>query len=1010
MIHTAYHIGGTLPADAETYMTRPADEELYVNLKTGEFCYVLNSRQMGKSSLRVRTMQRLQAEGVACVGIDLTELGAVDISPEEWFAGVIDTIANALNLMDFDLNDWWESHHLLSPVQRFGRFIEEILLPLQQKIIIFIDEIDTTLALAFREDFFALIRACFNRRSENSAYHNLTFAIFGVATPSDLIGDKARAPFNIGKSIELTGFMWVENSPLARPLQDFFTTEQADSLLKIVLDWTGGQPFLTQKICNLLCIAAKQNNSTDYHSGVDYQTPVVKDSKTEEQTNFVLDSSSPCWNDFVLIQQSLNSLIQRYVIDNWEAQDIPQHFKTIRDRILSNPEQQQPAALLGVYQQVLQQGKLPTDNSSVQMALCLTGVVVKRQGVLQVYNRVYAEIFTLAWVEHELTKLRPYAENLTAWLNTKKQDTSRLLHGQALQDALQWGKGKILPIDDVEFFEVCRAEQLLHEQLIQQKKQAKQLRIFLGITLFILLIALVSGGFAFWQWQNANQATKTAQKNEQIAKTNLEQMQREQSLFLSNVSHQQTEKGNAVAGILLALESLPKLLDKPDRPYVIEAYDALYHASTQPLERFSVQDDIGATSAVFSPDGNTIVTASRDNTAKMWDATSGKLLFSLSGHQGRLESIAYAPDGKTIATASDDKTAKVWDSASGKLLFTLTGHEHTVQSVVYAPDGKTIVTASDDRTAKVWEVDSGKLLFTLAGHTGGVGNAMYAPNSKTIATASNDGTAKVWDAFSGKLLFTLGHKFLVSSAMYSPDGKTIVTASYKTANVWDTASGKLLFILSGHEDSVNHAIYAPDGKSILTISWDKTAKVWDSASGKLLFTLKGYDNSIYSAVYAPDSKTIVTTADGNAKVWDTTSGILLFTLHGYEDWVGSAVYAPDSKTIVTTAWNKAVKIWNADSGKLLLTLAGHKDQVESAAYAPDGRTIVTASWDNIATVWNASSGERLFTLDGHKDRVESAVYAPDGKTIVTASSDKTAKVWEVDSGKLLFTLSAYKRS
>ncbi|MBD1857682.1 MULTISPECIES: AAA-like domain-containing protein [Leptolyngbya] len=423
-----YKVGGSLDRDAPSYGVRQADEDFYQALKAGEFCYVLNSRQMGKSSLRVRTVGRLEAEGIACSQIDITSIGSRGITASEWYWGVMRRLARSFKT-SIDLKTWWQERAEASPVDRLSQFIEEVLLvEVKSSIAIFIDEIDSILNLDFKDDFFALIRTCYNQRAENPEYRRLTFALLGVATPSDLIQDKSRTPFNIGRSIDLRGLQLHEAEPLAQGLQE--KAEDAISVLKSILDWTCGQPFLTQKICQVV----------------------------QSETDWISAGQEA---------ERVQLLVQSRVIENWEGQDEPEHLRTIQNRLMREDERK--GQLLGLYQQVLEQETISATESEEQIRLRLSGLVVKDQGQLKPHNRIYAAVFDRAWVERILAELRPYAEAISAWLLSNCEDESRLLRGQALHDALDWAEGKLLTQDDNQF--LAQSQRLRFQELELQLGQ-----------------------------------------------------------------------------------------------------------------------------------------------------------------------------------------------------------------------------------------------------------------------------------------------------------------------------------------------------------------------------------------------------------------------------------------------------------------------------------------------------------------------------------------------------------
>ncbi len=240
--------------------------------------------------------------------------------------------------------------------------IDEVILNLgNQNIVIFFDEIDAVLRLTFEtDDFFSLIRSCYNQRVDDPRYKRLTFCLLGVASPTDLIEDNRCSPFNIGTAINLSGFKLQEaKHSLLYGLKEKVTNPE--QTLAEIIAWTEGQPFLTQKICHLVVSNIKQNTDT------------------------------------------VDGIVEKNIIQDWESKDNPPHLRAVIVRIFNRNKR--TIAILERYKAIINKRGDKVRNDAYEVELLLSGLILKENNKLKVSNRIYQEIFNLEWVEYKLEEV-----------------------------------------------------------------------------------------------------------------------------------------------------------------------------------------------------------------------------------------------------------------------------------------------------------------------------------------------------------------------------------------------------------------------------------------------------------------------------------------------------------------------------------------------------------------------------------------------------------------------------
>src|SRR5579871_474292 len=660
-----------MPHDASSYITRHADAELYESLLRGEFCYVLNTRQMGKSSLMVRTATKLRQAGVQVGILDLTAIGQ-NVTPEQWYDGLLTLLAERLRLRDA-VEDFWLDHDRLGPMQRWIAALQHVLLPrlaaqyaenADSRLVIFVDEIDAVRSLPFSTDeFFAGIRECYNRRTEDPAFARFTFCLLGVATPSDLIVDTRISPFNIGRRIVLTDFTPEEAAPLEPnpPLGG----------LDRVLYWTGGHPYMTQRLCR----AIAESLSDPTASSVD----------------------AHCARLFL----------------NKAAREADDNLAFVHNRLLKG--ECDLVALLELYGKVWRGKSVKDDETNPLCSLLrLSGVCKVVDGELKVRNRIYARVFDRAWIRENMPGAELHRQQIAfrrgvlrtslvagmiiavigtlAFLAVGNAHRAVKAEAGARAEAtrayrLLYASNTNLAQQKIEGGDIAAARQLLDE--ILPKRGQPDLRNFewyyLDTQCRQARITLKAGDHMVAHVAFAPDGTLYANEDDHIAAFDTEQGRRLRT-FPFGGPFALAPKGDVLA--------------------CVAASEGITLVDTRTAERRRTLrlPEGQVTALAFSPDGARLAVATAAKAVYVFRIATGERLLTLSGHRDKVYTVAFSPDGSMLATGGQDHRAILWSAQTGVRLHTLEKHTWYVYTLAFTPDGKTLATAGGDGDILLWNV------------------------------------------------------------------------------------------------------------------------------------------------------------------------------------------------------------------------------------------------------------------------------------------------------------------
>jgi WD40 repeat protein len=599
-----------------------------------------------------------------------------------------------------------------------------------------------------------------------------------------------------------------------------------------------------------------------------------------------------------------------------------------------------------------------------------------------------------------------------------------LLRGSELEAAEAWSARQPLeapPLTD------------LHRALIAASRRGatRRLRLFIGGSLAVALIAAGLAGIAFWQWGVAQQQKALAEQQRDIAERNEMRAEEErngalvtQSRFLADLAAQRNAQGRTGEAMQLALEALPDEMEAKKRPLVREARQSLLkafyqHAAELVVDRPGVTDGggWGDDRVMFSADGAQLTATAADGSAMIVSLADGSPLRSWLGLGTNRYAIASGPYVFTSTETYEEVQA--WDAATGRKRARITIGPGALHGIALRLNALGSVRGIDAKIGgDSWDLTKDASLRGLTTGAGNLSDLAISQDNKLVAVSSYDGFVQLRELASGALTRTLrvprpagGSAETMNSVGFNPAGTRLATTSSdKTVRIWDVAQGRLLRTLEGHRAATSKAIFSRDGRLLLSAAQDSESRLWNAETGDPLAELEVRGTSTAIAFSADGSKLAVTSEEGSVGVWRVAGPgavDLLVRLAGHSDRVSAVAFSSDGSRLATVSNDGTVRVWTLSRYQEWKVMAGFQSAHAWADWHAPSQRLVVAGERNLIQLWDMAGRKKLAELDGHTGFVTTVALSPDGARLVSSSSDDGNVIgWDVAALRKLWTRKA----
>ncbi len=1035
---------------APSYIERVADAQLLQALLAGEYVYILDSRQKGKSSLVARTIVKLKEQGIATVKLDLQRIGA-NVTPEQWYAGLLAGIGQELGNSK-QLFEYWEARQSVGPLARWVGAIAEVVLSLSnQRIVIFVDEVDFVRALDFPTDeFFAGIRDCYNRRSEETGFDRLTFCLAGVATPGQLIRNPEVTPFNIGRKIELSDFTLDEIKPYAAVLAS--CNRDGELLAKRVHHWVNGHPYLTQLVCSH--IAA----NTSIAAAEDVDRLVRELFFTPEARN-----REPNFAD-----------VERRILDPDVPGMTPDERKT---------------QVLELYGRLLKgKGLEVSEENPVLASLLLSGIAIEQGNEIKVRNRVYELIFNEQWRKsvmpdaesrrqrraHRLGAIRAgsvaaviigamaFLVVANMKLAAERSDAIKLADANA-DRAERESYIRTMSIID---FEARNGKWLRVRQLLDKSKDSKfrgwewdhwdlqlnghieqyKMPSWVGTILptadgdwkvdstgclgairnkaltVIRQQEATGNGFvtpAFWgsnlgnnSWgvfdADSGRKLYSLPASRVLARTwsDLAVLELPGSLKLVRVgSRAATPAGPIpqIADLNTAFTSASRWVCLMDKRSGCTFVDRKHNRTFRIEHKAFDRNVIG----IFDQAERLVYFYSLNNLVYVFDLEERRFVQKMANQGAPVACAVLSRDELKLLTAGQDGTARLWDTRSGALLHTIIGHQEGLGAVAFNSTETQVMTGSLNGDLKLWDLNRPSPVWTIREQSGQINMARLNHDASRLIAISEgkEGMCVIYDTVNRIPLSKVRIGSIPPPGLLklSEDGGTAIVGS-EGGDVWcfDLASASIRWKSTPFKDSLNAAAIAPNGEQVIVGDYAGNVAALSMKTGGLLKRRSIGADRVVGFAYHPNSDVVAMGCLSEIFVCRTSD---LSTVNKYEDpiprTVRSMVFTADGELL--TARNFKVSLLSWPGLAEIREFKGHAGRVYGAFPSPSGNLLLTHGSDGTARIWNYATGALLQTLR-HDSWVSTAEFSADETRVITSADDKTVKIWSVATGEQITQL------